>query len=129
MSHSRHRPKVFMGKARLIATDFPHVYRPARRKPINLDQDNESVAKDIALKYGGDILIWEFNEQTNSLMVMFTDRRKFRIYFNDSPTPFRGGEKEKSKNDNQESNNPSQDSTTNSNQDEASPARDIRFEV
>jgi len=71
-------------RARLIATDFPHTYLPARRKPINLDQDNESIAKEIALKYGGDMLIWEFNDQTNSLMVMFTDRRKFRIYFKEN---------------------------------------------
>lgn len=77
-------------KVKGIVTNYRPSSRPASRKPINLDQDHESIAKDIALKYGGDLLIWEYEQQTNSLFVMFTNHRKFRLFF--SQIPERGQE-------------------------------------
>jgi hypothetical protein len=68
-------------KVESVVTNFPHTRRPATRKPINLDQDHESIAKDIALKYRGDLLIWDYEKETNSLFVMLTNHRKFRLYF------------------------------------------------
>ncbi|HBG75119.1 MAG: hypothetical protein A2X25_14450 [Chloroflexi bacterium GWB2_49_20] len=73
-----------------IVTNHPYLSRPANRKPINCNQDHESIAKDIALKYGGDVLIWEYDPQSNSLFVMFTNHRKFRLFF--SQIPERGEE-------------------------------------
>lgn len=66
-------------EVKAIATNF--CVHPARRKKIDLDQNHESIAKQITAKYGGDMLLWEYCPDTNSLVVMFTDRRKFRVYF------------------------------------------------
>ena len=64
-----------------ILTNAPHPYNRIKNRPLNLNQSFDCLAQDIACRYGGDLLLWKYDPESNSIIITFTDHRKFRVYF------------------------------------------------